>query len=92
MIIGIYRNNSNYDGTIEKVVDAELLHYQPYLQVFLDTSFMKEGRITNTRIKEASVALKETTLNIHGHFVNNMLIFIASLNDLLSDEVINPFM
>ena len=57
-----------------------------------DVTDIKEGKITNRKIKEVSIALKETSINIHGYFINSILAFATSLSDLLSQEVVTPFM
>ena len=65
---------------------------QPFLLATVDIARNTEGIISNRKIRNFNIALKETKLNVHGYFVNNLLAFISSLQDLLSHDILNNFL
>ena len=44
------------------------------------------------KIKRLEAALKETKINIHGYFVNNLLALVTGVTGLISETLINDFL
>ena len=57
----------------------------------IDFNYANENEIKSLRIKKVVIDMKEIKLNIHGHFINEMLYFIESAIDLYPERIIAPF-
>lgn len=85
----------------DSAAEESVLGYQPsdaevqgvdFLQFYIDHSVTMEGKISSQRIKRLEVAVQEININFHQYALNHVLSFVASLVELLPDELIAEFL